>query len=74
MVCNHLKELYSLCETLDLRLGGSDLIRIVCRQCGEEETCPSMLMAEYDSRHPDVALQTNSAVAASSETPAKRPQ
>ncbi|MEZ6060782.1 MAG: hypothetical protein R3C19_10495 [Planctomycetaceae bacterium] len=51
MVCTHLKDLYQLCETHDLRLGGSDLIRIICRQCEQEETCPSVLMEEYDSRH-----------------------
>lgn len=53
MVCSHLKELYVLCEQHDLRLGGSDLIRIVCRQCGNVETCPSVLMDEYDSRESD---------------------
>lgn len=51
MVCTHLKELYLLCEENDLRLAGSELIRVVCRQCGEIETCPSMLMDEYDARH-----------------------
>ena len=49
MVCEHLKEFYQLCETNQLRLGSSDLIRIVCGQCDEEETCPSVLMDEYDS-------------------------
>jgi len=49
MVCRHLKELYQLCETNQLRLGSSDLIRVVCGQCNEEETCPSVLMDEYDS-------------------------
>lgn len=48
MICTHLKELYQLCESNQLRLGGSDLIRIVCRQCNQEETCPSMLMDAYD--------------------------
>ncbi len=51
MVCNHLKELYDLCEKNELRLGSSDLIRIVCRQCEQEETCPSVLTEEYDSLH-----------------------
>lgn len=50
MVCTHLSELYQLCEKHQLRLGGSDLIRIVCRQCELEETCPSMMMDEYDAR------------------------
>jgi len=53
MVCTHLKELYDLCEEHQIRIGGSDLIRIVCKQCDQDETCPSVLMDEYDSRHAD---------------------
>ncbi len=53
MVCTHLKDLYQLCETHHLRLGGSDLIRVICRQCEQEETCPSVLMEQYDTLHPD---------------------
>ena len=49
MVCEHLSELYQLCEKNQLRLGSADLIRIVCKQCDHEETCPSVLMDEYDS-------------------------
>ena len=30
MVCTHLKQLYDLCETHQLKMAGSDLIRIVC--------------------------------------------
>jgi hypothetical protein len=51
MVCTHLRELYNLCEKNRLRLGGSDLIRIVCTQCNQEETCPSVLMEDYDAAH-----------------------
>lgn len=50
MICNHLKKLYQLCEDNQLRLASSDLIRVVCRQCDEEETCPSMLMDQYDAQ------------------------
>ncbi len=49
MVCTHLRELYELCEKNQLRLSGSDLIRIVCKQCNHEETCPSVLIDEYDA-------------------------
>lgn len=49
MVCSHLKELYQLCENNQLRIGSSDLVRVVCRQCDEVETCPSVLMDEYDA-------------------------
>ena len=51
MVCNHLRELYQLCESHQLRIGGSDLIRLVCKTCNEHEVCPSMLMDEYDARY-----------------------
>ena len=51
MVCTHLRDLYKLCEKNQLRLGGSDLIRIICKQCGHEETCPSVLIDEYESTH-----------------------
>lgn len=50
MICTHLRQLYQLCEDNQLRLASSDLIRIVCRQCEETETCPSMLVDEYDAR------------------------
>jgi hypothetical protein len=53
MVCQHLHELYELCEKNQLRLGSSDLIRVVCKQCDQEETCPSVLMDEYDSDYRD---------------------
>ncbi len=49
MVCSHLKKLYQLCESNQLRLSGSDLIRVVCKQCDQEEACPSVLMDEYDA-------------------------
>lgn len=49
MTCVHLQQLYKLCQKHDLKLGGSDLIRLVCRQCGAHEVCPSTLMDEYDA-------------------------
>jgi hypothetical protein len=51
MTCKHLKELYDVCQTNNLKLSSTDLIRIVCPQCGEEEVCPSMLAEEYESKH-----------------------
>jgi hypothetical protein len=53
MSCNHLKELYSLCQTHNLRLSSTDLIRIVCPQCGVDEVCPSLLCEQFDARHPE---------------------
>jgi NAD(P)H-hydrate repair Nnr-like enzyme with NAD(P)H-hydrate dehydratase domain len=50
MPCTHLKELYHLCAQHGLKLAGSDLIRIVCPQCGIQEVCPSMMVDEYEQR------------------------
>ncbi len=52
MVDTHLKELYQLCETNQLRIGSSDLVRIICRKCDKSETYPSVLLDEYDSQSP----------------------
>ena len=49
MTCVHLQQLYKLCQEHELKLGASDLIRVVCHQCGEREVCPSTLMDEYDA-------------------------
>ena len=52
MPCVHVKKLYELCQQHELRfqLSGSELIRIVCRECGEQEVCPSVLTDEYEAR------------------------
>ena len=43
MPCVHLQELYELCEKHDLQIASSDAIRIVCKQCDEQDACPSSL-------------------------------
>ena len=43
MPCIHLRELYDLCEKHELRISSHDAIRIMCRQCEEQEVCPSSL-------------------------------
>ncbi|MCA9140343.1 MAG: hypothetical protein KDB00_26410 [Planctomycetales bacterium] len=48
MTCIHLQQLYNLCKENGLRLGSSDLVRVVCQKCDEKEVCPSTLMDEYD--------------------------
>jgi hypothetical protein len=48
MACTHLRQLYQLCQDQHLRLGGSDLIRVVCQQCGEQDICPSSLVDDSD--------------------------
>lgn len=49
MTCTHLQQLYKLCREYDLKLGGSDLIRVVCHQCGAQDVCPSNLMDQCSS-------------------------
>jgi hypothetical protein len=53
MTCVHLKKLYDLCAEEELKIGGGDLVRIVCKQCGEQEVCPSVLMEQYEAEHPE---------------------
>lgn len=50
MVCTHLRQLYHLCEQNGVRISSSDLVHIVCDQCGVKEVCPSMLMTEYEKK------------------------
>jgi hypothetical protein len=47
----HLKHLYDYCQTHQVKLSSSDLIRIICPECGVDEVCPSVIAAEYDVRH-----------------------
>ena len=50
MTCMHLQKLYQLCEENRVKLSSSDLIHIMCLQCGREEVCPSTLTDEYEAR------------------------
>ena len=51
MTCEHVKQLYQLCQQNNLKLTSGDLIRIVCPQCGVADVCPSVYSAEYDATH-----------------------
>jgi hypothetical protein len=41
MTCIHLKEINRVCEDSGLKLGRTDLIRVVCKECGDQEVCPA---------------------------------
>ncbi len=43
MPCEHLQELFSLCEKHDLKIASQDAIKVVCRQCEQQESCPTSL-------------------------------
>jgi hypothetical protein len=47
MTCVHLQQLYDLCDKEGLKLSSSDLIHIVCNQCGKQDVCPSTLSEHY---------------------------
>lgn len=68
MTCVHLRQLYKLCQENDLKLGGSDLIRLVCHQCGEQEVCPSTLIDEYDAKQSQPVIDTKKKQAEDSAT------
>ena len=69
MTCVHLRKLYQLCQDEDLRIGGSDLIRIVCQQCGVQDECPSLLMDEFESKETPPALAPQTTPAGDSQKP-----
>jgi hypothetical protein len=52
MVCEHLRQLYQLCQDQKIRLSGSDLIHIVCHQCGRQDVCPSNLRDDHEEGEP----------------------
>ena len=54
MTCVHLQQLYRVCQQNDIRLSSSDLVRIVCRQCQQEEVCPSVLLGDFETKYPEV--------------------
>lgn len=49
MPCIHLTQLYKLCQDHDVRLSSSDLINVVCKQCGKAEVCPDTLVDSLES-------------------------
>jgi len=61
MPCRHLRDLFAVCNQHNLKLSSSDLIRIVCPECGISEECPSMLCDEYEGRHRDDSIEASAA-------------
>ena len=59
MVAVEAEGLRKLCEENQLKLGGSDLIQIFCKQCDEKEVCPSVLTDEYEAANQDAVAQAS---------------
>ena len=62
MPCQHLKDLFQLCETRGLRLASSDVIRVTCQECGQVEVCPSVLLDEYEAKTGDASKTDDESV------------
>jgi predicted RNA-binding Zn-ribbon protein involved in translation (DUF1610 family) len=73
MTCKHLKALYDVCQSHQLRITSMDLIRIVCPQCGVEEVCPSVLSDEYDKHHPSESAANTTGEDAATDKKAAKP-
>jgi hypothetical protein len=73
MICVHLKELFQLCQENEIRLSSSDLVRVVCQQCGAHEVCPSALTSEFTERangdEPAGGLASSAGPASTTSTP-----
>ena len=54
MSCDHLRQLFELCDQNGRKLSSSDLVHVVCKQCRKGEGCPSMLFEEYEAQHPEL--------------------
>ena len=69
MPCEHMKKLYQLCSDSGIRLSSTDLIRIACKECGDTEVCPSVLLDEYETKAtiPLSNKQTNDAHSTATE-------
>jgi hypothetical protein len=65
MTCVHLKQLYQLCQENNLRFSGSDLVHIVCQECGEQEVCPSVLTDEYEAKSAGEPIENDNSTATS---------
>ncbi len=55
--CIHLQQLVQLCQASDLRLSSSDLIHLVCKQCGKQEVCPALLIEEVEAQEAEAETE-----------------
>lgn len=60
MSCVHLQQLYTLCEKEGIKLSSSDLIHMVCNQCGKQEVCPTA-MVEFPEDSADASKPADKA-------------
>jgi len=72
MTCEHLQQLFHLCQTSQLKLSSSDLIHIVCKQCDREEVCPSVLVEQFELRRADRDASPTEEAKMPGEAPAGR--
>lgn len=46
MACSQLTKLYQLCQTQQILLSTTDLVRAFCNECRSSEVCPTSFDAE----------------------------
>ena len=46
MICVHLKEIDRLCHDYKVEISRTDMVLMVCTDCGEHEVCPSNFMPD----------------------------
>ena len=48
MTCVHIQKIYQLCREHDIKIGSTDVVRLICGECQQIEVCPSLKADEYD--------------------------
>lgn len=61
MICTHLKQIHVACQTSGFEIGQTDLIRMVCSECGEQEVCPANSVTMESDQTPAIGNQTSQA-------------
>ena len=41
MICEHLEEFFAVCDKHGLQIASPDAIKVVCRQCEQQQVCPT---------------------------------
>lgn len=70
MTCVHLQQLVQLCEGNQIKLSSSDLIHMVCEQCGKKEVCPSAMYEEFGDETAEPAADPQAIVEQMAQRPA----
>lgn len=63
MTCVNLQTIYRVCEETGVAIGKTDLIRMVCNECADQEVCPvNSVYPKEDGSKADTSSQTTVAM------------